>query len=363
MIPSDEIKYWVGFSLIPGIGQVRSVLLENKFGNLKEAWYAGPAELRATGLDSRSVDAIITRRPRISLDDEMEKLERHSVKAIICKDPSYPPLLREIDDHPPILYVRGNLIPEDECSIAIVGTRRASSYGRQTAEEMTCELTRHNITIVSGLAVGIDTVAHRAALKAGGRTIAVAGCGLDIVYPADNAALASQITEHGALISEFPLGTRPRADNFPRRNRIMSGISRGVLVIEAGERSGALITAHMAVEQNREVFAVPGNIYSPASKGTNRLIQEGAKLVRNCADVLEELNLAMVPQQLEMPEPAPSVTDTEAQLLELLSTETHHIDEICRRSGMSMPMVNSMLTILELRGIVKQVGSMNYVLA
>jgi DNA processing protein len=212
------------------------------------------------------------------------------------------------------------------------------------------------------LARGIDSVAHRAALDAGGKTVAVFGSGLDIVYPGENAKLAQAIMEHGALVSEYPLGVKPKAENFPLRNRIMSGLSLGVLVVEAGERSGALITAHQAVEQNRDVFAIPGSILSPASQGTNRLIQEGAKLVRSYTDILQELNLTIVVQQAEIEQFAPA-NEIESAILKQLSSEPNHIDEICRCSGLPMPEVSSTLAMLELRGIARQVGSMNYVLA
>jgi DNA processing protein len=235
-------------------------------------------------------------------------------------------------------------------------------YGRQVTEEIVTDLARNSITIVSGLARGIDSVAHKAALEAGGRTIAVFACGLDTVYPAENADLAKWIIRNGAIVSEYPLGTRPRPDNFPRRNRIMSGLSLGVLVIEAGESSGAIITANMALEQNREVFAIPGSILSPVSKGTNHLIQEGAKLVGDYTDILEELNLMAVAQQIEMKELLPE-SDTEANLLKRLGAEPTHIDEICRLSGLPISTVSSTLAMMELKGMVKQVGAMNYSLA
>jgi len=357
----DEVKYWVGFSLIPGIGRAKFYLLQNHFGNLGRAWHASAAELRSAGLDSKSADTIIARRPRMSLDAELDKLEKYNVKVITADNAGYPRRLKEIYDYPPVLYVRGTLIPEDEWAIAVVGTRRASIYGRQVTEEIVANLARHKITIISGLAKGVDAIAHRTALEAGGRTIAVAGCGLDMVYPSEHVNLARQIMEHGALISEFPLGTRPKAEHFPQRNRIMSGMSLGVLVVEAGEKSGALITAHQASEQNRDVFAIPGSIFSPASKGTNRLIQEGAKLVCNYADILEELNLTVVAQQLEMKELVPT-TDTESQLLSYLSKEVTHIDDICRHSGLPVATVSSTLAMLELKGLAKQVGGMKYVL-
>jgi len=361
-VSNKDIKYWVGFSLIPGIGRVKFTQLENYFGSLEAAWQAAPADLKHAGLDTSSIHAITSWRPKISLEVEMEKLDRYGVKALTCHDPDYPSRLREIYDFPPLLYVRGSLLPEDEWCLAVVGTRRATVYGRQVTEEIVADLSRSKITIVSGLAKGIDSVAHNSALEGGGRSIAVFACGLDIVYPSENANLARSIIQQGALISEYPLGTRPRAENFPRRNRIMSGLSLGVLIIEAGETSGAMITARLALEQNREVFAVPGSILSPASTGTNHLIQEGAKLVRDYTDILEELNLMAVAHQIEMKEVLPS-SDTESLLLKQLRAEPTHIDEVCRSSGLPISTVSSTLAMMELKGLIKQVGTMNYVLA
>jgi len=361
-VRSKDIKYRVGFSLIPGIGRVRFSQLESFFDSLEDAWQASPFDLKQAGLDKGVVRAITAWRPKISLEDEMEKLERYRVKVLTWHDADYPSRLKEIYDYPPILYVRGTLLPEDEWCLAVVGTRRASVYGKQVTEEIATDLARSKITIVSGLAKGIDSVAHNAALEAGGRTIAIFACGLDIVYPAENANLARRIMQQGAIISEYPLGTKPRADNFPRRNRIMSGMSLGVLAVEAGESSGALITAHMALEQNREVFAIPGSILSPVSRGTNRLIQEGAKLVRGYTDILEELNLTAVAHQIEMKEIIPA-SDTESQLMKQLSAEPTHIDEVCRSSGLPISAVSSTLAMMEIKGLVKQVGAMNYVLA
>ena len=359
---NKDIKYWVGFSIIPGIGRVKLTQLENYFGSLEEAWRAAPADLKHSGLDSSSINAITSWRPKISLEAEMEKLDRYGVKVVTWHDPDYPSRLKEIYDYPPLLYVRGSLLPEDEWCLAVVGTRRATVYGRQVTEEIVADLARSKITIVSGLAKGIDSIAHHSALDAGGRSIAVFACGLDIVYPSENANLARSIIQQGALISEYPLATRPKADNFPRRNRIMSGLSLGVLIIEAGETSGAMITARLALEQNREVFAIPGSVLSPASKGTNHLIQEGAKLVRDYTDILEELNLMTVARQIEMKEVIPS-SDTESLLLKQLCAEPTHIDEVCRSSGLPISTVSSTLAMMELKGLVKQVGTMNYVLA
>jgi len=357
-----DIKYWVGFSLIPGIGRVKLGQLESYFGNLENAWKATPADLKQAGLDSRAINAVTSGQSKISLAAEMERLDRYGIKVLTWHDRDYPARLKEIYDYPPLLYVRGNLLPEDEWCLAVVGTRRASVYGRQVTEEIAADLAQNKITIVSGLARGIDSIAHRSALDAGGRTIAVFACGLDMVYPGENAGLARSIIEHGALISEYPPGSRPKRENFPRRNRIMSGLSLGVLVVEAGESSGALITAHLALEQNREVFAIPGSILSPPSRGTNHLIQEGAKLVQNHTDILEELNLTAVAHQMEIEAFMPA-SDTESRLLEHLSAEPAHIDEICGTSGLPISTVSSTLAMMELKGLVKQVGAMNYVLA
>jgi DNA processing protein len=361
-INNKDIKYWVGFNIIPGIGRVKFSQLENYFGSLEDAWKAGSDELRRSGLDRNSVRAINEGRGRVSLDEEMEKLERLGVSVLTWHDPGYPARLKEIYDYPPLIYTRGSILAEDEWCLAVVGTRRPTVYGRQVAEEMVTELARNKITIVSGLAKGIDTIAHQSALAAGGRSIAVMAGGLDTVYPAENAGLAKSLIKQGALVSEYHLGTKPRAENFPRRNRIMSGMSLGALIIEAGENSGALITARLALEQNREVFAIPGSILSLASQGTNHLIQEGAKLVSDYTDILEELNLTAVAQQLEMKEIIPS-SETESLLLKHLSAEPIHIDEVCRASGLPMPTVSSTLAMMELKGLVKQVGSMNYSLA
>jgi len=363
MLHASELKYWVGFSRIPGIGRVRFSQLKEHFGSLQDAWKASGGELKQAGLDSRSIETLLLLRPKTSLDAEIEKLEHYKVKALVCEDPGYPPRLAEIYDYPPVLYVRGNPLPsQDEPCLAVVGTRRPTIYGRQVTEDIVTDLARSNIIIVSGLARGIDSIAHRATLEAGGKTIAVFASGLDIVYPAENARLAQAIMEHGALVSEHPLGVRPRAENFPLRNRIMSGLSLGVLVIEAGQRSGALITAFQALEQSRDVFAVPGSILSPASKGTNRLIQEGAKLVCSYIDILQELNLTIVAQQPMIKQFLPD-NEAESAVLKQLTSEPSHIDDICRRSNLTMPEVSSTLAILELKGVAKQVGNMNYVLA
>jgi DNA processing protein len=278
-------------------------------------------------------------------------------------DPEYPARLKEVDDKPPVLYVRGELTPDDEVSVAVVGTRKATPYGRQAAEHFASDLASNGVTVVSGLARGIDAVAHRAAMAAGGRTIAVLACGLDIVYPPEHARLAREITEHGALVSDYPLGMQPRSEFFPRRNRILSAVSLGVLVVEGSETSGALLTARYALDQNREVFAVPGSIYSPGHRGANRLIRDGeAKLVSSTEDILEELNLKTVTQQIELREVTPA-DPTEAKLLNVLTNQPSHIDDVQRASGLPIASVSSALAVLELKGMVRQVGPMSFVRA
>jgi len=361
----SDTKYWVGFTLIPGIGRVRLSRLEQHFGKLERAWQASATELETARLDSRSIEAVVSNRPKISLDAEMEKLERYKVTVLTLKDEAYPFRLKEIFEPPPVIYIRGSLTQEDDWSLAVVGTRRPTFYGREVAEQIAGDLARNRITIVSGLAKGIDATAHRAALDSGGRSIAVFGCGLDTVYPRDHVKLAREVMENGALISEFPLGTTPRRENFPIRNRIMSGLSLGVLVVEAGEVSGALITAGHALEQNREVFAVPGSVLSAVSRGTNRLIQEGAKLVSGANDILEELNLTMAVQQIEVKElvPATETESTVLQILRNLSPEPTHIDEVGHQSRLPIATVSSALSMMELKGMIKQVGGMNYIIA
>ena len=334
--------------------------MERYFGTMGDAWRAGSSGLKEAGLDQRSIRSVTARRSSIDPDKEMERLERLSVQAINWNDEAYPPRLKEIYDPPPVLYVLGSILPEDERSVAVVGTRKATAYGREVVYRMASDLARNKVTVVSGLARGIDGLAHRAALEAGGRTIAVLGSGIDVIYPGEHVSLARQIVGSGAVISEHPLGTKPGAQNFPRRNRIMSGMTLSTLVTEAGEVSGALLTVRHALEQNREVFAVPGSVFSPASRGANQLIQGGAKLVMDYEDILEELNLSVVGQQMEMKVLFPK-DDIESHLLRYITYEPVHIDEVIRSSGVPIANASSALAMMEIKGLVRQVGGMNYV--
>lgn len=356
------LKYWVGFNIVPRIGPAKFRALLDHFGDLETAWRAEAQELKLAGLDRGGIENLLATRSMISLDEEMEKIEREGARVLTWEDPTYPTSLLNIHGPPPVLYVKGEILPGDEWAVAVVGTRNATVYGREATRAIAGDLARNGVTIVSGLAHGIDAEAHRVALEAGGRTIAVLGCGIDIIYPRQNAKLAQAIVEQGALVTEYPLGTPPEGGNFPPRNRIISGLSLGVVIVEAGERSGALITADYALEQGREVFAVPGNIFRKGSKGTNNLIREGAKPVLSVQDILEELNLTMVSQQMEVREVVPE-NETESTLLEYITAEPTHIDEIGRQSGLPISVVSSTLAMMELKGMVRQVGGMNYILA
>jgi DNA processing protein len=365
--PAEEdpdLPYWLAFNRVKGIGPARFALLLGAFGSAREAWEAGSAEWRAAGLDERTATALGRQRARIVPEAELERLERLRVVALSLKHPAYPALLREIAQPPPVLYVRGQLTPADDWAVAVVGTRRASAYGRHVTEQLAGQLAAQSITIVSGLARGIDTYAHSAALASGGRTIAVLGCGPDLVYPPENARLAARIVEQGAIVTEFPPGTQPEAGNFPARNRLISGMALAVLVTEAPADSGALITTRFAAEQGRDVLAVPGNITSRSSQGTNKLIQDGARLVLETADVLAELNLHLVPQQLELREALPE-NATEGRLLDALAAagEPVHADELCRQSGLPIAEVSATLIMLELKGLVRQLAPMTYMRA
>ncbi len=359
----SERKYWLGFSLVPEIGPKRLAQLVRAFGDLAAAWRASEGQLRAAGFEGVVLGSILTNRTKLNLDAECERVERAGVRLLILTDDDYPPLLKTLADAPPVLYIRGTLRPADQRALGIVGTRKATTYGRDAAADMARQLARHNVTVVSGLAHGIDAAAHRGALDSGGRTLAVIGCGVDVTYPSDHRALAGQVMEQGALVSEFPMGAPPESRNFPRRNRLISGLSLGVLVVEAPDRSGALITAETAVEQGRDVFAVPGSIYNAMSAGTNRLIQDGAKLVMTVNDILDELNIAH--QAVENRQTAEQIAPaggTEAEILQRLGTDPTHIDELVRSCGLPVAVVTSTLTILELKGLARSVGAMQYCL-
>jgi DNA processing protein len=361
----DELACWVALNRVSGIGPATfKALLDYFVGDARLAWQADRKTLAQAGLNARVIDNLVKLRATITPAREMEKLERQRVRVLTWRDAAYPPLLLEIADAPPVLYLYGKLSEADRFALAVVGTRSASTYGKQVTERMVTELAQSQVTIVSGLALGIDTIAHTAALDAGGRTIAVVASGLDIIYPPANRALAHRIVEsgQGVILSEYPLGVQPEGGNFPARNRIISGLALGVLVIEAPPKSGALITVEHALKQGREVFAVPGSILSSRSAGTNKLIQDGARPVMDVKDIVEALNLFMIPQQIEMQAILPD-NEEEQRLLALLSHEPRHIDDLIRESDLPAMTVSSTLTMMELKGMVKQVSSLQFVLA
>ncbi|MCL7451862.1 MAG: DNA-processing protein DprA [Anaerolineae bacterium] len=359
---SGDIQYWVGFSKVSGIGASRLRALIDYFGDVETAWNAHAHDLRQAGLDRRSLENLIQARAKLDLGAEVQRLARGGIQVLTWDDPDYPPNLSQIYNAPPVLYVRGRIETRDEWAVAVVGTRRATVYGKEAARMLATGLAQAGVTVVSGLARGIDTVAHQSCLEAGGRTIAVLGSGLDTIYPRENARLAAKIVEHGALVSEYALGTRPEARNFPPRNRIISGLTLGTVVVEAGQSSGALITADFAAEQGRDVFAVPGSIFARSSQGTNELIEQGAKVVRDVADVLEELNLTMVSEQAQARAIIPD-NEMEALLLQHLSSEPVHVDYLGRAVDLPIAQVTSTLALMELKGMVRQVGGMSYVIA
>ncbi len=357
---SDPRQYWVAFSLVKGIGPVRFQALLDYFGEPQIAWGAPPQALREAGLSEKIVENLVQVRSSNELETIWEQLEGKGISVTILPDEDYPSRLRELDLPPPVLFMRGEFTPDDEWAVAVVGTRRVTAYGRQIAEDIGGTLARNGITVVSGLARGVDSISHQAALNAGGRTVAVLGSGLDRIYPPENRRLSEQIIANGALISDYPPGTPPEASNFPPRNRLISGLSLAVVIVEAGQTSGALITAAFAADQGRDVFAVPGNITSPASKGTNRLIQDGAQPLLHPEDILETLELTMVAEHrtARVVLPADAV---EAQLFETLGREPLHIDEIRSRTEIPIEKVTATLALMELKGMIRQVGGMNYI--
>jgi DNA processing protein len=357
---TDPRAYWVGFNMVKGIGAVRFKALLDAFGSAEAAWNASPNALGDAGLSRKIIEAFQRLHRDVDLDQVWERIQSLGVQVLTWDDDDYPRHLKEIDQPPPILYVRGVLTPEDEWSVAIVGTRKVTAYGRQVAEEVAGTLANNGVTIVSGLARGVDSIAHQAAVNAGGRTLAVLGNGIDLVYPPENRKLATQVIEHGALISDYPLGTQPDGVNFPPRNRIISGLSLAVIIVEAGQTSGALITASFAAEQGRDVFAVPGNINAPQSLGTNRLIRDGAQPLLSPQDVLEALNLTMVTEHQAAQVTLPT-DPVESRLYKLLSQQPMHVDEIRAQADLPIEAVSATLAMMELKGMVRQVGGMNYV--
>ena len=373
----EALKYWIALRAVEDVGCVGFRALLAAFSSPRAVFSAPARALRAVpGIGPKTADHIRSFADWGMAEREVALAAQRGVAIVTCEDPLYPRNLLNIYDYPPLLYVKGALVSDEVC-VAIVGSRLASVYGRYVTEKISRELALKGITVVSGLARGIDAAAHRGTLAGKGRTIAVLGCGLDVVYPPENESLAQAISAHGALISEFPFGTPPNAPNFPSRNRIISGLALGVVVVEAGEKSGSLITARIAAEQGRSVFAVPGAIEAAGSRGTNRLIKQGAKLIENVEDILEEI----LPQAGMSPAVAPLLSrhlssdkapadpksspplgpqriaglgDQEQKLLLLISQDPVGIDQLITTSGLTAQEVLNSLLVLELAGFIRQ---------
>lgn len=356
----DPKAYWIGFNIVKGVGAVRMRQILEFFGSLETAWNAPAEGLLTAGLPAKVVENFITVRNQIDLERVMKNMEIKGIKVLTIQDSDYPRRLKEINQPPPVLYVKGSVNVEDDWAVAIVGTRRVTPYGRQVATEIAQFLAQNGVTVVSGLARGVDAIAHQSALRAGGRTIAVLGSGVDVIYPPEHSNLAGEICTQGAILSDYAVGTKPDGINFPPRNRIISGLSLATIVVEAGETSGALITAEFAVEQGKEVFAVPGSILTPQSEGTNRLIEQGARPLLKMAEILEVLKLEQIPEKQNNRKQFP-LNATETKLLQSLSQDPVHVDEVSRTSGLPISEVSATLTMLELKGMVSQVGGMKYV--
>lgn len=346
---------WLGLKSVPGVGNRLFLNLIQHFGDPGKVFSASREELlRVEGVSNRLASAVQGYKIPRKVQEDISLVRKNGIRIITFSDPDYPVLLRQIHDPPPVLYVCGRLRP-DSLNIAIVGSRNATPYGRTVTERLSDHLAQRGLIVVSGMARGIDSAAHKGALAAGGETIAVLGCGLGTIYPAENRRLFYQIAENGAVISELPFVTPPEAHNFPARNRIISGLSLGAVIVEATHQSGSLITARLAAEQGREVFAVPGSITSFKSMGTHRLIKQGAKLVEHVDDIVEELNIGELNRSAAIKkEQSIQLTLEEKKIIDQLSPYPVHIDQLVRQLSLSAAYVSGLLLQLELKGLVTQ---------
>ena len=362
---ASGLPYWLALRRA-GLGSTNFSLLLKHFGTIDAAWDAPPAEIQRAGLDAQFQRAFQKARTALDSDRELQWLEQHGVRVFTWLDEGYPAVLRDIPQSPPVLFVRGERGPEFTGAVAVVGTRRVTPYGRQAAEYFCGALADAGVAIISGLARGVDAIAHRVALEHAAPTVAVLAGGIDQVYPRENAGLAERIMAAGCLVSEYPVGIPSRPDYFPRRNRILSGLAKATLVVEAGDGSGALHTANWAFEQGRDVFAIPGSVFSKQSEGTNQLIRESsARLVATPEQLLEELNLVAAGRQTPLQPAAaaarPPATQEEGQILHWLQDGPKHVDEVVRASGLAVAHVAATLQMMELRGLVRQERPMVYV--
>ncbi len=359
----NDLKYWVGFSKTGIIGAVRFKKLAAYFPDMRFAWDADGKELSQAGLEENVAQDLVNKRKEINPDFVMEEMEKEEIFAITINDEKYPKMLKEIYDAPAGIFYKGNIEVLGAPSVGVVGSRKISLYAQRSTPFIVKELAKNGVVIASGLALGVDTFAHQATVEVGGKTVAVLGGGLDKknFYPPQNYDLARKIIETGgAVISEHSVGAPPLNFNFPQRNRIISGLSLGILVVEAAERSGALITAKTALDQNREVFAVPGNIFQTNSYGTNELIKKGAHLVTTASDIMEILDFKKVAAYAENKKIIPENPDEE-KILAVLSADPLHIDAICRAVNMEAARLNGLLMMMEMKGMVKNLGGSMYV--
>ncbi len=359
----DNLKLWLALGRVRHLGPVMIRRLLGHFRTPDRIFGASERELLGVqDVGPRLAESILKGPDMAFCEKQLEIVEKRGFRIVTAGSPEYPERLSQIYDPPHLIFTKGEIRPEDEKAVAIVGSRKATHYGKSMAERIAGELASAGVTVVSGFARGVDSVSHRAAADAKGRTLAVFGCGLDIIYPPENRKLYAELPEHGALISEFPCGSKPEPQNFPRRNRIISGVSLGVVVIEAGERSGALLTARHALEQNREVFAVPGNITSTASSGTNELIKQGAHLVTSGEDILTQLEFILPKETTsQVTVPPPDLEPEQTKLYEILTDEPIHVDTISRRLGIDVPRILTTLLEMELMGVVQQVPGKKFV--
>jgi DNA processing protein len=363
-------KHWLGLIKLQGLGPGIIKNLLDFFGSAKAIWKADIKELSKVKLiGPKRSRQIIKDRKSINLDYELERLQELEVKYLTLRDKDYPFLLKNIHNPPPVLFYKGEIRETDLISLAIVGSRKCTTYGRKVAKRLAIALAKKGITIVSGLARGVDTYSHLGALEAG-RTISVIGSGIDVIYPPENEDLMNRITKHGAVISSFPLSTPPNGSNFPQRNRIISGLTLGTIVVEAVKKSGALITANFALEQGREVFAIPGDITREQSLGTNDLIKKGAKLVQDIDDILLELPLEVWEKEFNIEGEALKkdkkdleLTDEEQKIYEELSFDSQELNEILMKVELSASKLNSVLLKLEVKGLVERLAGNRFILS
>ncbi len=359
----DEQKYWLALTKIEGLGPIKMIRLLKKFNKPQCIWKAKEKELRQVKGIGNLAQKIVNQRKKIDIEQIIDKIEKCNIEYIILTDERYPEMLKEIYDPPPVLFYKGD-ISQVNPALAIVGSRKSTSYGREIAKKLSYQLAQRGITVVSGMARGIDSCGHFGALQAEGQTVAVMGAGLDYIYPPENRDLFYEIADRGLVVSEFPPGVKPAAGNFPRRNRIISGLCLGVVVIEASASSGSLITANLALEQGREVFAVPGNIDRNGSKGTNNLIKKGAKMVTDINDITEELflyNEIKENNSKKNKNNYPQLSEKEKILLKVLKNEGKlHINKIIEESGMKAGKANTLLLKMELKGIVSREAGKKY---